>query len=67
MEVTGHETEAMFKRYADLFSDEEKRNLQREVQRRRHEWRQAEAQQGRPSQAASGGIASQEAASERLE
>ena len=62
MEVTGRKTEAMFKRYADLFSDEEKRNLQREVQRRRHEWRQAEAQQGRPSEAAG-----QEAATGRVQ
>ena len=66
MEVTGHKTEAMFKRYADLFSDEEKRNLQREVQRRRHERRQAE-EQGRLSKPAGTGEASQETASGRVQ
>jgi integrase len=40
MEVTGHATAAMFKRYADLFTDEEKQARQREVQQRRREWRQ---------------------------
>jgi integrase len=35
MEVTGHSTPAMFKRYADLFTDEEKQARQREVQQRR--------------------------------
>ena len=45
MQVTGHRTRSMFLRYADLFSDEEKQTRQREVQRRRHEWRQAEAEQ----------------------
>jgi hypothetical protein len=34
-EVTGHATDAMFKRYADLFSEEEK-------QARRREWREAQ-------------------------
>jgi hypothetical protein len=29
MEVTGHATESMFKRYTDLFSDEEKQARQR--------------------------------------
>jgi len=43
IEVTGHKSQAMFKRYADLFSDEERRNRQREVQRRRREWRQEQA------------------------
>jgi len=42
MELTGHRTEAMFKRYADLFSGEERRSIQRQAQKRRHEWRQAE-------------------------
>jgi integrase len=42
MEVTGHLTESMFKRYADLFSDEEKQARQREVQQRRLEWRDAQ-------------------------
>jgi len=46
MEVTGHKTPAMFLRYADLFSDEERRNKQREVQRRRREWRQAQREHG---------------------
>ena len=44
-QVTGHKTDAMFKRYADLFSEEEVRNRQREVQRKRHEWRQDKTQQ----------------------
>jgi hypothetical protein len=34
---------SMFKRYADLFSEEEKRTRQREVQQRRSEWRKAQA------------------------
>jgi len=42
MEVTGHETSAMFKRYADLFSEDERRARQREVQQRRREWRKAQ-------------------------
>lgn len=42
MEVTGHTTPAMFKRYADLFTDEEKQARQREVQQRRREWREAQ-------------------------
>lgn len=36
MEVTGHKTDSMFKRYADLFSDDERREMQRKVQERRH-------------------------------
>lgn len=43
MEMTGHKSAAMFKRYADLFSEEEKRTRQREVQQRRSEWRKAQA------------------------
>ena len=39
MEVTGHTTAAMFKRYADLFSENERRAIQRKVQDRRHVWR----------------------------
>jgi hypothetical protein len=31
MKITGHKTSSMFKRYADLFSDEEKRTQQRAV------------------------------------
>jgi len=42
MEVSGHLTPNMFKRYADLFTDEEKRAVQRKVQARRHQWREAE-------------------------
>jgi integrase len=42
--VTGHKTDTMFLRYADLFSEPEIRSRQREVQRRRREWRQAEAE-----------------------
>jgi hypothetical protein len=38
MEMTGHATAAMFKRYADLFSEDGAR--QREVQQRRREWRE---------------------------
>ncbi len=40
MEVTGHATVAMFKRYADLFSEDERRAMQRKVQERRHLWRE---------------------------
>ena len=39
MKTTGHKTDAMFKRYADLFSTEEERARQLEVQNRRREWR----------------------------
>ena len=42
MEVTGDATPAMFKRYADLVSDEERQARQREVQQRRREWRQSQ-------------------------
>ena len=42
MKVTGHKTASMFKRYADLFSDEEERERQRQVQRRRREWRDSQ-------------------------
>jgi hypothetical protein len=41
MEVTGHKTEAMFNRYADLFSDEKKQQRQPEVQQRRQTGREA--------------------------
>jgi hypothetical protein len=34
MEVTGHATAAMLKRYADLFKEDERRALQRKVQER---------------------------------
>jgi integrase len=39
MAVTGHQTESMFDRYADLFSDAEKQARQRQVQERRRMWR----------------------------
>jgi integrase len=42
MEVTGHKTEAMFKRYGDLFSDEEKLARQQQVQQNRRTWREAQ-------------------------
>jgi hypothetical protein len=35
MKITGHKTSSMFKRYADLFSDEEKRAQQCAVQSKR--------------------------------
>ena len=38
MEVMAQKTPAMFKRYADLFSEEEKQARQRESQQRRSEW-----------------------------
>lgn len=41
MEVTGHTTTAMFKRYADLFTDEEKQARQLDVQQRRRDWRRS--------------------------
>lgn len=43
MKITGHKTSSMFKRYADLFSDEEQRAQQRAVQNRRREWKKAQA------------------------
>jgi integrase len=43
MKITGHKTSSMFKRYADLFSDEEKRAQQRAVQSKRREWKKAQA------------------------
>ena len=43
MEVTGHATAAMFKRYADLFTEEERQARQREVQQRRREWRESQS------------------------
>jgi integrase len=43
MEVTGHRTNAMFKRYADLFSKDEKLEKQRRAQEKRREYREAEA------------------------
>ena len=43
MKITGHKTSSMFKRYADLFSDEEKRAQQLAVQSKRREWKKAQA------------------------
>jgi hypothetical protein len=43
MEVTGHKSRSMFKRYADLFSEEEKRESQRKAQQRCREYREAQA------------------------
>jgi integrase len=40
MLVTGHETRAMFKRYADLFSDAERQAIQHRVQEQRSRWRE---------------------------
>ena len=42
MKITGHKTSSMFKRYADLFSDEEKRAQQRAAQSKRLEWKKAQ-------------------------
>lgn len=42
--VTGHKTDSMFRRYADLFSDEEVREQQRGVQKKRREWKKAHAE-----------------------
>jgi integrase len=41
-EVTGHATDSMFKRYADLFSEDERRAIQLKVQERRQSWRTEE-------------------------
>ena len=40
--VTGHKSDSQFKRYADLFSEAEKRESQRQVQLRRRAWREGE-------------------------
>jgi hypothetical protein len=42
--VSGHKTDSMFRRYADLFSDEEVREQQRAVQSKRREWKKARAE-----------------------
>lgn len=44
MKVTGHKTTAMFRRYADLFTKDEERERQREVQQRRREWRRSQTE-----------------------
>ena len=41
--LTGHKSDSMFRRYADLFSKDEERAIQRQVQDRRREWRKAQA------------------------
>ena len=41
---TGHETDAMFKRYADLFTDEERKQRQQAAHERREAWKRAEAE-----------------------
>jgi len=38
------QTDSMFRRYADLFSDEEVREQQRAVQKKRREWKKAHAE-----------------------
>lgn len=55
MEVTGHASSSMFKRYADLFSAEERKAKQQATQQKRREWKAAtirerhrHAQAGRP-------------------
>jgi integrase len=42
MKTTGHQTSSMFKRYADLFSEDEERARQMEVQERRRQWRESQ-------------------------
>ncbi len=44
MEATGHKTLSMFRRYADLFTDEEKRARQLRAQSKRREWRNLQSQ-----------------------
>jgi integrase len=43
MAITGHVTSTMFKRYADLFSDDEKKARQQATQQRRREWKAAQS------------------------
>jgi hypothetical protein len=44
MKITGHKTDSMFLRYADLFSDKEKRAQQLAAQSNRREWKKAQAE-----------------------
>lgn len=44
MKTMGHQTPAMFRRYADLFSEEEERAQQIDVQERRRQWRESQPQ-----------------------
>jgi integrase len=55
MKVTGHLTNSMHNRYADLFSDEEIRAAQQEAQKKRREWRKAEAER-LPEQPSTGAV-----------
>lgn len=41
MKTMGHQTASMFLRYADLFSEDEERTRQMEVQERRRQWRES--------------------------
>ena len=43
MEITGHSSTSMFKRYADLFSDAEKKARQQATQQKRREWKAAQS------------------------
>ena len=43
-EITSHKTDSMFKRYTDLFSEEEKRERQRAGQSKRREYKKAKAE-----------------------
>ena len=43
MHMTGHKTMSMFKRYSDLYNEDEIRAQQRELQRRRSEFKQQHA------------------------
>ena len=68
MEVTGHRSQSMFKRYADLFSDEERRSMQRKAQERRQEWREAERERAAEALETSvGGGATQEGDAGRVQ
>jgi integrase len=42
MKVTGHKTASMFRRYADLFSEQEEREIQLAAQERRRLWRESQ-------------------------
>jgi hypothetical protein len=62
MGVTGHATAAMLQRYADRFTADERRALQRKVQERRRMWREeqitATITRARPSLTEDGSAAS---------
>jgi hypothetical protein len=44
MKTMGHQTPAKFRSYADLFSEDEARARQMEVQERRRQWRESQPQ-----------------------